>query len=255
MKRWSRFSTPMILLLLGAAELLAQGAPSPLNGRTFVVAAGGAGGYTTLTDNLVSIYSCGPLRDRRPIICRIPWARDDENLSDYREKRRHLAGAAMMVREVQLVRKSCPDSPIVLIGYSAGASVVLPAAEQLPACSIERIILLGPGVSANYDVRRALSASKLGIDSFYVPGDPFLDQLEDVFGAPYEGPGTRLAGNIGFRQADPRCGPVNDPLLAKLRQHNVGWLQTGHFGTVTSTFLAQYVSPLIPRGEVRAAPR
>ena len=246
MKRALRTCLSVTLLLWGAADLLGQVALSPANGRTFVVAAGGAGGYTTLTDNLVSIYAWGPLESKRPIVCRIPWAGWDENLTDYRDRRRHLAGAQKTVQTVQRIRQCAPDSKIVLIGYSAGASVVLPAAEQLPAGSVERIILLAPMVSANYDPRRALAASRLGIDSFNVPGDAFLEELEDTFGAPYEGPGTRLAGNIGFRLANPRCGLPNDPLMAKLRQYNVNWLPQGHFGEVLPDFLIRYVDPLIP---------
>ena len=51
---------------------------------------------------------------------------------------------------------------------------------------------------------------------------------------------------MGFLMADPRFGLAGDPLLAKLRQYNVGWLPTGHFGTVTPQFLYRYVVPMFP---------
>ena len=143
------------------------------------------------------------------------------------------------------------DSPIVLMGYSAGASVVLLAAERLPPCTVERIFLHGPSVSARYDPRRALAASKLGIDSFNVPGDDFMQWMEETWGAPYEFPGTKTACTMGFLMADPRFGLAGDPLLAKLRQYNVGWLPTGHFGTVTPQFLYRYVVPMFPSAITR----
>ena len=55
-----------------------------------------------------------------------------------------------MAREVQRICAAPPDSPIVLIGYSAGAASLL-AAERLPPCTVERIFLHGPSVSARYD--------------------------------------------------------------------------------------------------------
>ena len=246
MKHLSRLCLPMALLVVGAAEVRGQGMGSPLNGVPFVLVADGAGGYATLTDNLLTVYSVPPLKCHRPVICRIPWATDGENLNDYRCYQRHLAGAVKMAGEVQRIRRCNPDSPIILFGYSAGASVALLAAEILPPGTLERIVLFGPTVSACYDVRRALAATKLGVDSFNVPGDEFLVATEETYGAPYERPGSKLAGNVGFRMADPRFGFAGDPLLCKLRQHNVCWLPTGHFGTVTPHFLARFVVPMIP---------
>jgi pimeloyl-ACP methyl ester carboxylesterase len=244
MKHLWKSCLPIVLLILGAGDVLGQD-PSAANGLTFVVVADGAGGYATLSDNLLLVVRDPPFRCRRIVICRIPWARDDDNLNDYRDIRRHLAGAVKMVGEIQRIRNRAPDSPIVLVGYSAGASVVLPAAEMLPPNSVERIILLGPAVSARLDPRRALLACKAGIDSFNSPGDDFFQSMEEEFGAPYECRGSKIAGNVGFLVADPRFG-IKDPLLCKLHQHDVSWLLNGHFGTVTPRFLAHFVLPLIP---------
>src|SRR5262245_22341546 len=66
-------------------------------------------------------------------------------------------------------RRTRPDLPVSLVGHSAGCGVVLAAAEQLPPDTIDRIILLSPSVSAEYDARSALRAARLCMDHFYRP--------------------------------------------------------------------------------------
>src|SRR5262245_5879546 len=96
-------------------------------------------------------------------------------------------------------RRSRPDLPVSLVGHSAGCGVVLAAAEQLPPDSIERIILLAPSVSEEYDARPALRAARLGIDNFYSPDDwLWLGLFIDLVGAMDDPCTTRTAGRFGF---------------------------------------------------------
>ena len=215
--------------------------------RTFVVFAGGAGENATLSENLQFAYEdlAHNTNCRRPILRPIDWSTPDNNLEDYRNAGIHVVGAAGMVCEIQRIRQASPASSIVLIGYSAGASVVLLATDQLPPCAVERIILLGPAVSSRYDLRRALKAARLGIDVFLLPGDILLEYMEDTYGAPGGRPGSTLAGRSGFLIADPRRGLAGSPLLCGLRQHDMSDSISSHFDMVKPPFLVKHVIPMI----------
>ncbi len=237
----------LTLTLLSAATpaVIAQQRLTAVRGRTYVLTADGAGGLSTLAENLGDVYSeMLHLGCRRPIIRSISWA-NGNNIEDYRSREYHQAGAATMVRQVQRIRQASPNSRIVLIGYSAGGCVVALAAEQLPPASVDRIILLAPTVPSNQDVRPILRASKLGVDVFYVPDDQFIDLLQNVLGAPYDEAGSTVAATTGFRP--PASQPTGaGPTLGKLRQYPLPGLRWEHFGTAQPDFLRAYVVPLIP---------
>jgi pimeloyl-ACP methyl ester carboxylesterase len=229
------------------------GGNGPTNGLTFLVIADGAGAYSTLANNAQDAVYDLPLNPcNRPLVRPIEWSTGNE-LLDYRSRTLHLMGASRMVAEVQRIRKASPDSPIVLLGFSAGASVVMFAAEQLPANTVDLIILLSPTVASCYDVRPALRASKLGIDSFYVPSDGWLGQIEAKYGAPYGPPHSTVAGSTGFLMVRHQAF-LKDPLLCKVREHRFPDLQGGHFGTVRPNFLKCCVAPLIPYGVLTPLP-
>ena len=83
-----------------------------------------------------------------------------------------------------------------------------------------RVVLLAPTVQCAYDLRRALSASCEGIDSFYSRQDSTLETAINMFGTTDIGKRnkTSAAGLYGFV---PRvyC-PADAAIYAKLRQHN-----------------------------------
>lgn len=253
MKPALRVSLALFLVLTAAAGMRAQcGRPAPAlncnyNGLTHILVADGAGAYSTLANNLHDViegYCLPPYV--HPVLIPIEWSTGD-NLYDYRSRKLHLQGAAKMAGEVQRIRRSFPDSPIILIGYSAGASVVLFAAEMLPCGSVDDIILLGPTVASCYDVRQALKATKCGIDHFYIPGDDWFEQVETMWGAPYDRPGSTLAGKTGFTMLQQR-GCTQDPLLCKFREHQESNVQGDHYGLVRPPFLCRRVMRIIPRG-------
>src|SRR5206468_13121931 len=119
--------------------------------------------------------------------------------------------------------------------------VALEATRCLEPDSLERIILLAPAVSADYDLRPALVAARSGIDVFTSKRDRL-----------YLGLGPRLvgtadgkffvppAGRVGF---DPPPLSATDAALAeRLRQHpwesSMAW--TGNLGTHAGTLNAAY---------------
>lgn len=145
-------------------------------------------------------------------------------------------------------RRTQPDLPVSLVGHSAGCGVVLAAAEQLPPDTIERIILLAPSVSAEYDVTTALRAARFGVDNFYSPEDwLWLGLFIDLVGAMDDTSATRTAGRYGFTL---HSDPADEPLGSKLRQHR--WEPDHrthghdgqHYGCYQPDHLRRFVLPL-----------
>jgi hypothetical protein len=172
------------------------------------------------------------------------WANDEGGIHENKDPvAQRLAGARLSCKVVA-ARRACPDSKIVLIGYGAGAGVVLAIAETVPAGTIDRIILLGPAVPCNYDLCPALRNSREGIDVFFSREDNILEFAESTH------PGrnkTAMAGRVGFSR--PNCPEAN-----KLRQY--GWTTRwddkghhgGHLGYKHVRFLQLNVLPLL-KGE------
>ena len=141
-----------------------------------------------------------------------------------------------------------PDESLYLIGHSAGAAVILGATQRLPANSVERIVLLAPGVSCRHDLRCALTASRCGIDNFFSRDDDFLIGCTALFGTT-DGKDTRAAGELGF--VPMTATKADAELYRKLCQHpwraeyaEFGYYG-GHLGVARKTFLAHAVVPML----------
>src|SRR5262249_45143874 len=142
-------------------------------------------------------------------------------------------------------KAACPAAPIFVVTHSAGAAVLLSAAECLPPGTIDRVIMLAPAVSPGCDVRPALAASRCGVDVFYSPTDLVSRGLALTGCA--DGWHVFSAGANGFT---PPCG-CPDP---NLRQHGYCWEMArtghlgGHYGWTKIGFLREYVVPLLACG-------
>jgi pimeloyl-ACP methyl ester carboxylesterase len=111
-----------------------------------------------------------------------PWQHEKGGeLRDLRDQPYLLQKSAELADEIRTLRESRPERPVYLIGHSAGCAVVVHAAEQLPANSVERIILLAPALSPTYDLTKALRATKREIVAFNSCLDPTL-HCTRVFG-------------------------------------------------------------------------
>jgi pimeloyl-ACP methyl ester carboxylesterase len=95
-------------------------------------------------------------------------------LKDLQDERHLNAKAAELADQIERLRDDDAERPIFLVGHSAGAGVILRAAEQLRPGSVERIVLLSAAVSPQYDLRRALAATRREIVSFHSPFDQIL---------------------------------------------------------------------------------
>ena len=165
-------------------------------------------------------------------------------LSDLHGHAHQKAKGQELAEQVLAHRLLCPTGKVYVVCHSAGAAVVLAAAEQLPAGAIERIVLLAPALAPSCDLRPALRAARGGIDSFHSESDLIGGVVLAVMGNA-DGQFQSAAGCVGFTQ------PADDALYANLRQHAWDWDMGktgyfgGHFGCTRGGFLRAYVVPLL----------
>jgi pimeloyl-ACP methyl ester carboxylesterase len=164
------------------------------------------------------------------------------------------AQACRLAKEISAYRKTCPGMPIYVIAHSAGSMVALESTQHLPPDSVDRIILLAPAVSADYDLRRALGTARLGMDVFTSKRDRFYLGLGTALVGTADGKfGSPAAGRVGFDP--PRVTLDDTALLGRLRQHpwdpSVSHTsnQGAHSDTLRPAFLRAYVLPLLPGPE------
>ena len=251
-----QFPSPFTPWLLVAALLPAGCAASRpeirwytlvANPRGLVVAVDGAGGWHATSDALRQVLRTQGV----PLAVEVPeWSHglgrivaDEIDCAHVRAEGQRLA------LTVAAYRQACPGGSLYLVGHSAGAAVVLAAADVLPPDSVSRIILLAPAVSAAYDLRPALRASRGGVDVFYSQRDVAYLGVGVALLGTADGQGGPAAGRVGFR---PRAECPDDlALFARLRQHPwhpcVAWTgnRGGHYGSYEQEFLKAYVVPLL----------
>ena len=144
---------------------------------------------------------------------------------------------------------TAPHVPVSLLGHSAGCAVVLAAAEDLPAGTLQRIILMAPSVPAKYDLRPALRSVRAGMDAFSSPKDNLYLRVGMVVTNILRPNECTAAGCTGF---SPDVETTEDgALYAKLTQYpwepRLTWTghYGGHFGCYQQTFLRVFVLPLL----------
>jgi pimeloyl-ACP methyl ester carboxylesterase len=229
-----------------AEAYVAASSPAlPPIGIVFV--ANGAGDSRSVTDNLGQVLAetGTPLQ-----IETVPWSRGyRRNIADQVDHANHLAHGRRLAALAACYRQTYPDRHIYFIGHSAGAAVLLAAAEMLPPDSIDRIILLAPSVGQAYDLRPALRTARYGIDSFNSTQDRLVLGWGMRIVGTTERESNTAAGQYGFTPVI--VFPGDGELYGKLRQHTwdpvVQWSghDGGHSGSNQTGFLRAYVLPLL----------
>lgn len=179
-----------------------------------------------------------------------PWShgyrrllRDQIDGAHARDQGVKLAGAVLARRARE------PDRRAVLVAHSAGCAVALAAGDVLPPDSLDRVLLLAPSVSTDYDLRPTLRAAREGVDVFCSTRDwVALGFVVRVVGTTDNGSGS-AAGRWGFRPRGPAAlGPEE---AARLRQHfwtrELAWTghTGGHHGMHAPEFVRHYLLPLM----------
>lgn len=178
-----------------------------------VIVVNGEAGSTHTTDTLIDLN--GELRLGLKLWT-VSWTRHDSHNQDVVDMEAQMNAAARIACAVKAIRKDAPNVPIFFVGHSGGAHVVLRAAEMLPEKSVDRIIVLAPAVSCNFDLSRAIKASRGGIDNFYSSDDTCLEHMAEHVGCA-DGAKCAPAGLVGFRLAS--CDKKDIALYRNLRQY------------------------------------
>jgi hypothetical protein len=220
----------------------------PVSETGVVFVAEGSGDSPQLSESLAAILhqANAPLR-----VQRVGWSHGKGLvLLDLYDGDHQKAEGRKLAQEVLAYRRAYPGNRICLVGYSAGAAVVLDATDGLSPSTVDEIVLLSPSVSANRDLRNALGTSREGIDNFRSDWDMVCTMLTATGMA--DGIGLPVAGRTGF---SPVIQSSQDQqLYQRLREHSwdgsARWSghNGGHWGCLNSDFLrAQVVPHLLPR--------
>jgi pimeloyl-ACP methyl ester carboxylesterase len=169
-------------------------------------------------------------------------------LRDLQDTRYFLERAEALADQVRDHLAREPGAPVYLVGHSAGAGLVLAAAERLPAGSLERIVLLSAAVAPDFNLVPALKATRREVVSFNSGGDVFcLGWGTSLFGT-VDRVYCPAAGRDGFvvpehLDADRRL------LYGRLVQVPWHWhrfFEMGagtHHSSCTPPFLSRHVAP------------
>lgn len=222
-----------------------------LDGRPIVFVANGIGGSTTVSDNLMDLNSDMNLGLR---IQMVPWCRQNALYKDLLDEEAQLQAATRIACTVAAIRKECPHVPIYLVGHSAGARIVLAAAEMSPAHSIDRVIVMAAAVSCGYDLMGVLKATRGGVDNFYSDGDGVLESA--IYHATLaDGTRTQAAGQIGFRA--PLADAKQKAAYCNVRNYpwNIDFCGSGgHFAWTLRHNMKKAVVPLFCMSNVTYEP-
>jgi hypothetical protein len=232
---------------VGGSTQLAACAPDEAGCRDVVYVADGAGDFRAASQSVDRVvHAEGLPLCVEPIVWSHGYGRifADQIARSYAQDQGHdLAGELLRRKQAQ------PNCRIYLLAHSAGSRVVLTAAGDMPAGSIERVVLLGPSVQADYDLRCALRSVRRSIDVYYSPDHDYYLRGAAVLATLFHGEFSRRAGQVGFRPVIE--SEADAQLYEKLRL--IPWdpafeeagNRGGHYGGYQPEFLKQYVLPLM----------
>jgi hypothetical protein len=231
---------------------------SPLPVQGVVLVADGAGGNPEAARALAgAVEEAGvPLYVRS-----FEWTHGQgRGLADMTDVEHALAQGRRFAEEICRHRTACPNRPIYVLGYSAGAHVALEATRWLEPNSLERIVLLAPAVSADYDLRQPLSVARQGVVAFTSKRDLFFLGLGAGLVGTADGKrGAPAAGRVGFDM--PPWTGADAGLASRLHQHpwdpSVAWTGNigNHAGSLRRDYLLGFVLPLLSTSQATGSAR
>jgi pimeloyl-ACP methyl ester carboxylesterase len=247
---WTRLACLGVILAAGCATSRPPatcGCLAP--GANVVYVCDGSGDYRTTSKALCQAVAAqgAPLR-----IETLVWSHGYRRLlADHVDHCNHLEEGRVLAARVAAEHQACPSCAVYLVGHSSGCAVVLAAAEASPPNAIERIVLLAPAVSTDYDLRPALRASRQGIDVFSSCRDVGALGIGMTLIGTADRRWSAASGRVGFTPILTCPGDV--ALYTKLRDHPwdpvIAWSGNhgSHYGTLQDGFTRAYVLPLLVR--------
>lgn len=228
----------------------AQSAPSGHGNVYYLDGAGGGGLISNWGRGVKSGLASAGFNGK---FIEFPWETGmgvfaDQVASD-QYKRQKAGEVASMIRTA---RNAYPDSPITLMGLSAGTAVAVFTLEALPQdCQVDNVVLLGASIGADYDLTKALTRVRGRMYVFTSDNDAILN-----FAVPLAGTADRQSGSVasaglnGF-MLPPGATMETRRLYSKVT--NIAWRASfesdgdwgGHTDTTQPRFVRDHIAPLV----------
>ena len=164
-------------------------------------------------------------------------------------KRQKASEVAQMIRKA---KSRYPDSPITLMGLSAGTAVAVFTLEALPIdCQVDNVVLLGASIGDDYDLTSALQRVAGRMYVFSSDHDAILNFAVPVAGTADRESGTVPSAGLHGFVVPPAASPQTRRLYSKVT--NIAWRTAferdgdwgGHTDTTYPRFVRDYVAPLV----------
>jgi hypothetical protein len=158
--------------------------------------------------------------------------------------------AEEMTKKIVNYRKRYPDTPVYIIGLSAGTGVGVWAVEKLPKdLKIDTMVLLSSSLSTNYNMTQCLNHVKNKVFVLSSSHDAILKSFIHVTGTIDGAYLAQPAGIAGMYPKQDAPRPLID--LYKEKIVNVPWRPTfkrlgndgGHTSATSYAFLKYYICP------------
>jgi len=152
---------------------------------------------------------------------------------------------AQLAARVQERRIQQPDADLHLMGFSAGAAVVVFALEQLPShVSVNNVVFFEPSISSEYDLSEALKHVRGHLYATSSPYDGILSGLrvnaDGQYGRPAGLYGLRIPSRV--KRYDLYARVVN--LAWRPAYADLGW-NGSHIGVIGEQFVQNVIAPRV----------
>lgn len=161
---------------------------------------------------------------------------DEENVARYSEA---------LADSITGYRVRHPSHPVFIVARSGGTAIALEALKQLPADSVDRVVLLSSGLSPDYDLTDPMKAVRKEMVNYYSERDTFVLGVGTRMFGTVDRVRTRAAGLVGFRVADD--APYHDKFRQMTWDAEMArtWNLGTHLGSSAGSFLRHYIVPLL----------
>jgi pimeloyl-ACP methyl ester carboxylesterase len=186
----------------------------------------------------------------------VDWTGPVEPVAALWDHGRHRQQARRIADRIRDLRAKSPTAPIILVGHSAGAGLVVLALENLPPSTrVEAVLLLAPALSRTYDLTTALRHLDGRMDVFCSDRDLLVLGVGTFIFGTVDGVHGDAAGHAGFIRPARMAGEQYNKLATHhfSRARELLGDDGGHFGCLNSNFAAVIVAPLLPRSQIPVA--
>jgi pimeloyl-ACP methyl ester carboxylesterase len=182
----------------------------------------------------------------------------------------HTRQAVRLATRIKEYQDEFPGRPVILVGHSGGAALILHTLPLLEDRKISAAVLLAVAVAPTFDTVPARRHAEHGIWSFYSPFDWLQLGLGTTVLGTYEGKHTVSAGMLGFRALDPADTELGETAPGNGEQstndvaqlHQIGyrlsmlksWHLGGHWGCTHRLFAAEWLAPIVLAASTPADP-